>query len=406
MEKWSLPTGWQWLPVSTIAHDTERRNPQLRPHEYFEYIDIGSIDNSTGTIMEELVKRIIGESAPSRARKVIHVGDVLFATTRPYLRNISVVPELYNGQICSTGFCVLCPSEEVGISEYIYYAARSNFFIEQLIPKQRGANYPAVSDGDVFSTEIPIPFPNDPARSLLEQHYVVAKLKAVLAEVAEAHKLQEQIVADIKIVLQAALREIHDDLKLHYALKKLGDRSIVRIIPGQHVMSQYYSDLPPGTPYITGPADFGTKHPTITKWTTQPRVLCEPYDVLLTVKGSGVGKVNIAPLDQPTCISRQVMAIRPNLQELDTEYLYYILLGRFDEFQDLRQGAAIPGIKREQVEGIQVPLPPLPQQSKVVNYIRSMDDEIYEMKRTQDENTKLLGQLEQSLLAQAFRGEL
>jgi len=42
---------------------------------------------------------------------------------------------------------------------------------------------------------------------------------------------------------------------------------------------------------LDGPADFGVTKPAITKWTEKPRVLCEPIDVLVTVKGAGVGKM-------------------------------------------------------------------------------------------------------------------
>jgi len=50
------------------------------------------------------------KKAPSRARKIIKSGDIVFATTRPYLKNIAVVPLVLDNQICSTGFCVLRPN--------------------------------------------------------------------------------------------------------------------------------------------------------------------------------------------------------------------------------------------------------------------------------------------------------
>jgi type I restriction enzyme S subunit len=85
--------------------------------------------------------------------------------------------------------------------------------------------------------------------------------------------------------------------------------------------------------------------------------------LLLTVKGSGVGKVNLLDEDE-VAISRQLMAVR--VTGADPRFIYAILSSSFDYFQSLSTGAAIPGISREQVLGLTFTLPPLPDQQRIV----------------------------------------
>lgn len=194
-----LPEGWEWVKVGKIANDTTRRNPESEPDKPFQYIDIAAVDNQDFMIVPERVKTLLGKDAPSRARKVIHAQNTILATTRPYLKNIALVTEQFDNQICSTGFCVLCPIPERIDYRYLYHAVKADSFIKQLIPLQRGANYPAVSDGDVFACEIPIPYPDDPAHSLAEQRRIVAYLESIQQEVQEAQKL---IQSDLRAIEQ------------------------------------------------------------------------------------------------------------------------------------------------------------------------------------------------------------
>ena len=95
----------------------------------------------------------------------------------------------------------------------------------------------------------------------------------------------------------------------------LGD--VIELISGQHLLSHEQNYEGRGVPYLTGPSDFGGKSPVPSRWTEQPKVIAQPGDILITVKGSGVGKTNTL-IDQPTAISRQLMAVRVFDAEPDT----------------------------------------------------------------------------------------
>lgn len=156
-------------PISTIGGVTLQafqRDPSQQPKSAFRYIDISSIDSVNKEIVA--TKKMLGSEAPSRARKVVRTGDVLVSTVRPNLNAVALVSEELDGEICSTGFSVLRPSSDLH-SGYLFAFVRSTKFINQLVAKTTGANYPAVSERDVRSVSFPLP-------PLAEQERIVALL--------------------------------------------------------------------------------------------------------------------------------------------------------------------------------------------------------------------------------------
>lgn len=193
----ALPQGWHWVRLGEVCLPPERRDPTKNPSNRFVYVDISAIDNTVGKIVSP--KEILGQNAPSRARKVIQTGDIIFATTRPYLKNIALVPPELDEQICSTGFCVLRANREFAEPEFLFHLCRSDFVTDQLTAsKMRGASYPAVTDNDIYNTLIPLP-------PLDEQRRIVAHLDLVQKQVAALKQVQAETEAELKRLEQAIL---------------------------------------------------------------------------------------------------------------------------------------------------------------------------------------------------------
>jgi len=145
-------------------------NPKEEPDARFTYLDISSIDNTTFRITAP--KTYLGSEAPSRARQLVHANDVLFSTVRTYLKNLAMVPEVYDGEIASTGFSVLRAQNGVS-AKYLFYYCLTPEFLTPLEQLQRGTSYPAVRDGDVREQPLPLaPLP--------EQHRIVAEIETHL----------------------------------------------------------------------------------------------------------------------------------------------------------------------------------------------------------------------------------
>ncbi|WP_137514310.1 restriction endonuclease subunit S, partial [Escherichia coli] len=195
--------------------------------------------------------------------------------------------------------------------------------------------------------------PNDePASELLKR---IAQEKA-------------QLVKEGKIKKQKPLPPISDEEKPFelpegWEWCRLGD--CINLISGQHLKPDEYSDEfnDHFLPYITGPAEFGIIHPTYSKYTNERRAIAEKGDILITCKGAGLGKLNIA--NTRIAISRQLMAI--GAIGINSTYLKITLDSMYDYFQSKGVGIAIPGISREDVLEPTIMLPPVQEQINIID---------------------------------------
>lgn len=142
------------LAEVTIA-STGTHNPTAQPEAEFTYVDVAAVDNYRKVIAGAKVMR--GADAPSRARKVLRSGDVIVSTVRPNLNAVALVTENLDGQIGSTGFCVLRAKRDCVLPEYLFYFSRSKAFVDGLVGLVSGALYPAVTDRQVLDQVLPIP---------------------------------------------------------------------------------------------------------------------------------------------------------------------------------------------------------------------------------------------------------
>ena len=191
-------------------------------------------------------------------------------------------------------------------------------------------------------------------------------------------------------------------VKAGWQLSKLGQ--LCQLISGQHIDSKDYNVESRGVGYLTGPSDFGPLNPVISKWTEHPKIKAKSGDILITVKGSGVGRINL--LDQDgIAISRQLMAVR--VKGADPRFVHAFLSSTFDHFQSISTGAAIPGISREQVLGLEIAIPPLPEQRRIVGILDEAFDGIATAKANAEKNLQNAHALFESHLQAVFtqRGE-
>lgn len=124
------------------------------PHNEIQYIDISSA--STGSI--DKYEKVELDAAPSRAKRIVHDGDIIWAMVRPNRRTYSLVMSPTENMIVSSGFAVLSPKEDA--LGFVYYYTSSRSFTDYLTLHARGAAYPAVTASDFRNAPITIPDKN------------------------------------------------------------------------------------------------------------------------------------------------------------------------------------------------------------------------------------------------------
>ena len=172
----------------------------------------------------------------------------------------------------------------------------------------------------------------------------------------------------------------------------------IELISGQHVDAQYVNNSGNGKPYLTGPADFPNGSIIVSKFTNHAKKECEKGDILITVKGSGTGKVIIS--DASYAISRQLMAIRP--KSFDSTFCYYNLVANVKRYEGAAAGL-IPGISREDVLNTPILVPPYPEQRKIASILRTWDKAIRITERLINNSKQQKKSLMQQLLTRKKR---
>ena len=180
-----IPDSWEWVRLGSIVYN----RGQITPSTDFCYIDIGSIDNKNQKL-NPTDTVIAPDKAPSRARKLVDKGDVLYSTVRPYLHNMCIVDRDFSCiPIASTGFAVLTCHAELCNKFLFYYMMSPDFdAYANNTDNAKGVAYPAINDDRLYKALIPIP-------PLGEQFRIVSAIQSVDASIRDYGVKEEALRA-------------------------------------------------------------------------------------------------------------------------------------------------------------------------------------------------------------------
>ena len=161
---WGGQSEVKWMKLRDICSKVDNIKWKYTNNSY-QYIDLTSVDIQTHSIFN--TTGVDGSSAPSRAQQIVKKDDVIFATTRPTQMRVCLIPIEYDGQICSTGFCVLRPIQTIVLPQYLFFTLAVERFKEFLSNNQTMGNYPSISNNLLKEYMIPIP-PIDKQEMIIE----------------------------------------------------------------------------------------------------------------------------------------------------------------------------------------------------------------------------------------------
>ena len=133
------------------------------------------------------------------------------------------------------------------------------------------------------------------------------------------------------------------------------------MLSGRDLSLNDCNNIKEGIPYITGASNFQNGEIIINRWTKNPQVITEMGDLLITCKGT-VGELSINSLGKAH-VARQVMAIK-NTFSLNINYIQICMYYYVDALQHKSKGL-IPGISREDILKIILPIPPCTEQDRI-----------------------------------------
>ena len=424
-----LPEGWAWERLGNVS--TIARGGSPRPIEDFltddkngiNWIKIGDTEKDGKYILH--TKERIKAAGLSKTRYV-RSGDFLLTNSmsfgRPYI--------LKTDGCIHDGWLVIGNIKTVFSQDYLYYALSSGFMYTTLSLLAAGSTVKNLKSDTVRSVLFPIPPLDEQERLARRLEELISFVDSINADEGKLVRIIEQTkskILDLAIrgqlvpqdpndepasVLLERIRAEKEELIKQGKIKRDNKESVIfrgednsyyekvggevqciddnvpfelpegwsfmrlksawELISGRDLSPSEYNDESNGIPYITGASNFENGQISVVRWTPVPQVFTHEGDLLLTCKGT-IGEIALNKFGEAH-IARQIMAIR-NTYNLNVAFLSLCIEWSMEEIKQAAKGL-IPGISREDILNLILPVPPVEHQKKIVRCVQTCSEKL------------------------------
>ena len=420
-----IPEGWEIIPVKYLAkYNYDTLAESCSPDFEFSYIDIGSVTYTDGITNYQNFKF---KDAPSRARRIVHSGDILVSTVRTYLRAVACVNEHQLPQIASTGFLVLQADISKIHPHFLMYSVLSDNFICKVEANSVGISYPAINASQIVHFKLPIP-------QLSEQFLLVtyldrqcseidALLSKTLSSIEEYKKLKQAVITQAVTKGVRGEREMKDSGvewigEIPKEWRKTQLRHCATIKSGITLGKSYSKDtVLIERPYLRvanvqgGYVDLNDLATIEVTPDEDLKYRLHSGDVLMTEGGDrdklGRGCVWHGEIE-PCLHQNHVFAVQTNETILLPEFLEYLTasdVGRsyFDVTAIKTTNLACTSSSK--VLAFTIPLPPIEEQIEIVNFIKKRSLELNKLIMKKELLVQELENYKKSLIYEVVTGK-
>ena len=386
---------------------------------FVNYLETGSIKEGRVSAVKHLV---VGEDKiPSRARRKVRYGDIVYSTVRPNQRHFGLLKEIPPNFLVSTGFCVMRGHPNLVDTRFLYWFLAQDRVIDHLqtIAEHSVSAYPSIRPSDIESLEIRLP-------CMAEQRAIAHILGTLDEKIELNHRMNETLEAMARVLfkswfvdfdpVRAKMEGQDTGLPKHmanlfpgqlvkselgkipegWAVKKLKD--CMNLTMGQSPPGSTYNDRGEGLPFFQGRSDFGSRYVRKRRFCSTPTRVALPEDTLVSVRAP-VGDINMAW--EKCCIGRGVAALRH--KSGSSSFTYYLAWAMQREIKEYEHNGTVFGaINKGQFENLMI-IDPDPNLVATFDSISaSLDRQI----RMNISESRALIAFRDTLLPQLISGEL
>lgn len=390
---------WKEVRLGDYIKTNETQYSIKENWENFVYLDTGSIIEGRIDTLLYFTKE---DKLPSRARRKVRHGDIIYSCVRPNQRHYGYINIPVENLLVSTGFVVIsCKNID---SKYLYYYLTQDTIINYLqnIGEQSVSTYPTIKPQDIEDIFIRIPSDIEDQR----------RIASILSSLDRKIEFNNKINADLEEMAQAIFKNwfvdfepfkdgkfVDSELGMIPEGWKVGTLDeIADITMGQSPAGNSLNEKGEGMIFYQGSSDFGFRFPSIRVFTTEPKRLAVVNSVLFSVRAP-VGDINVTK--EECCIGRGVASIKSKYGH--DSYLFYTMKSLhklFDSFDG--EGTVFGSINKKTLSAIQILLPSDGIVEQFNDIASSFDNRIRSLS---DENSRL-SLLRDTLLPRLMSGEL
>jgi len=390
----TLPKGWVWARLGDITEIVGGGTPSRDNPSYFG----GSIPWATPTDITRLNDLWINETAESITEKGLRNSSAVLLPAGTVLMTSRAsigLTAINSCKMCTNqGFASLICNEQVIVNAYLAYWLPA--LKEKLIQLAGGTTFKEISKSTLARVEIPLP-------PLSEQY----RITVILREADEICRLRRQASEKAQQIFAALFYEMFGDpIENDRKWKTTKIHAICDLVRGSSPRPQgdprYFggpiprlmvADITRDGSYVTPRID------SLTEEGAKASRLMNAGAVVMVVSGSP-GLPAILTVD--ACIHDGIVGFRNLSKLLTPEFFLGFLLAMKEKNTVQAVGATFHNLTTDQISNWSVLLPPIELQERYTALI----SEIRDICKQNTDTYKSLETLYQSLLAQAFSGEL
>ncbi len=414
-----IPEHWQILPLRSIFH--ERKEKNIGPKTEF----ILSVMKDIGVIPYD-EKGNVGNKKSENIEnyKVVHPNDLVINKMNAIIGSLGI--SKYHGAL-SQVYIVLYPrNKQLAVNRFLAYLFGVKPFQKSLIKISTGMMELRESINFIEFKNLRLPIP-----PLNEQNKIADFLDQKTAFIDEAIAKKQRLIELLKeqkaiLINRAVIRGLNPNVPMkesgvewigeipaHWEFKKLSN--ISRVVRGA-------SPRPAGDPRFFA-SEFGTPWVTVAEITkdsnlyltdtkeylTDAGVSASQFFpkglVLFTNSGATLGVPKI--LSVGCCANDGVLAFKSLSKSVDSEYLYFYLSAQTTRLrEEIKQGSGQPNLNTFIVKNIPFPIPPLPEQISIVNYLFKLITIQANSILSCEKQIQKLQEYKQALIAHAVTGKI
>ncbi|HQI05510.1 MAG TPA: restriction endonuclease subunit S [bacterium] len=407
MKKTNLPFHWQIKRLGDVCKTTSGGTPSRKNNGYYNgdilWVKSGELDKG---VIYDTEEKITLEAVNNSSAKVFPKGTLLIAL---YGATIGKMAFLGVDAATNQAICGIFENKNV-VSKYLYYF----LFLKKpsLIDQGIGGAQPNISQGILKNLQIPIP-------PLPEQEQIVAKIEELFSEldagVANIKRAQEQLKVYRQSLLKWAFegKLTNEDECSGWQIKKLGDVCKLNPKPSNPIDPELKIQFVP----------MKLVEEVVNKINlVETRKYCEVKKGSYTYfEDNDILFAKVTP-----CMENGKIAVAQNLKNgigygssefhvircskdvLNKYIFYYVVQERFRKNAAAAMTGAV-GLRRVPksfLEESQIPIPPLPEQLKIVEELESRLTVCDKLEEDIKFSLARAESLRQSILKQAFEGKL
>lgn len=337
---------WKTYRFDEIAQNISERvdpnNTDLEVYIGLEHIDSGSLH----------IKRHGTPDDVNGTKLKFYKDDIIFGRRRAYQRKAGIAT--CDG-FCSAHALVLRANPNIIDPDLFPFFMHSDLFMNRAVDISVGSLSPTINWGTLKHQEF-----------LLPPKEIHKNLSHLLQSAEDLSLSKTKLLTKISVGFDSYSKFFFKT----NANKFIALGQCAEVIMGQSPAGDSYNKDGNGYPLINGPTEFTDRYPVKIQWTDKPTKFCKLHDILLCVRGSTTGRMNIS--NDEYCIGRGVAAIRGQ-GNIETEFLEFALRYNVSEIMRLAAGSTFPNIDSKTLKSI--PLPDVDEdiQEEIIEKLTIMD---------------------------------